>query len=97
MIISGRGGIYIDLQVQPKSRDPGVSGTVGERLKISVAAPAEGGKANEATVIAVAELLGVPRGSVSLVSGKTTRRKRVHIRGIDSATARRLIESALDE
>jgi uncharacterized protein YggU (UPF0235/DUF167 family) len=47
-------------------------------------------------VIAVADLLRVPRGAVSLVSGKTTRRKRVHVRGIDSATALQLIESALD-
>lgn len=97
MITVGKEGIYLDLQVQPKARHPGVRGVHGDRLKVAVAEPAESGKANEATMAAIAGMLRVPTRAVSLVAGRTSRRKRVHIQGIDSADARRLIEAALHE
>ena len=97
MITGGREGTYIDLHVQPNARRPGVLGIHGERLKVAVAEPAEGGKANEAVLEAVAGLLKVSRGSVSLAAGQSSRRKRLHVRGIDPASARRLIHAALEE
>jgi uncharacterized protein YggU (UPF0235/DUF167 family) len=69
----------------------------GDRLKVAVAEPAETGKANQATVAAIARMLGVSTGSVSLVAGRISRRKRVHVQGIDPADARRRIDAALDE
>lgn len=97
MIDVGKEGIYINLQVQPNARQPGVRGIHGDRLKVAVSAPANSGRANEATVAAMADLLEVPQRAVSLVAGKTTRRKRVYVGGIDSNTARGLIMAALDE
>lgn len=97
MITAGSEGIYLDLQVQPRARRPGVRGVHGDRLKVAVAEPADGGRANDATVAAVADLFEVPTTAVSLVAGKTSRRKRVHVRGIDPADARRLIANALDQ
>lgn len=97
MITAGNDGIYIDLHVQPKARKPGVRGVHGDRLKVAVAEPAESGKANEATVAAVASILGVPVGAVSLASGRTSRQKRIHVEGMDPRDARRRIEAALDE
>jgi uncharacterized protein len=95
VITTGRGGIYIDLQVQPKARNPGVRGIHGERLKVAVAAPADRGKANEATIAVVADLLGVPRAAVTLVVGSASRQKRVHVHGIDETRARDLIAAAV--
>lgn len=95
VIISGDEGVYIDIQVQPKARRPGVKGVHGQRLKIGVTDPAEGGKANEAAVEAVARLLNVASSAVSLVAGKTSRRKRVFVRGIGPDQALQLISAAI--
>lgn len=49
-------------------------------LKIDVAAPPEDGKANEALVRYLAEEFSVPRGSVEILSGFTSRKKVVRVR-----------------
>ncbi len=48
-------------------------------LKIDIAAPPEDGKANEALVRYLAEEFAVPRSSVELLSGHTSRRKVVRV------------------
>ena len=55
---------------------------------IRLAAPPVEGAANEALVAFLSDALGLPRRSVSIVSGKTSRDKRVRIEGLDEATAR---------
>jgi len=90
----GEEGVYINIHVQPKARRPGVRGVHGERLKIAVADPAEGGRANEAAVEAVASLFSVTTSAVSLVAGKTSRRKRLLVRGIHLDEALELIAAA---
>lgn len=96
MITAGEQGVYIDIQAQPRARRPGVRGVHGQRLKLAVAEPPEDGKANEAIVDAVAELLNVPRKGVSLVAGKTSRSKRVFVEGIRPDQVRELIDAALE-
>ncbi|MFZ0015659.1 MAG: DUF167 family protein [Acidimicrobiia bacterium] len=97
MITGVEGGVFIDLHVQPNAHRPGVRGIHGQRLKVAVSAPAESGKANEAALAAIADLLRVRRRAVSLVAGSTTRRKRVHVDGVDPATAHELIKTAIGD
>jgi hypothetical protein len=52
-----------------------VGGVHDGALVVRVQAPAERGRATEATLEALAEALGLPRRAVSLVSGATSRRK----------------------
>jgi uncharacterized protein (TIGR00251 family) len=92
VITPGDEGVYIDLQVQPRARHPGVRGVHGDRLKVAVSEPPEGGKANEAVVEAVAGLLEVKRGAVSMVAGGSSRQKRVFVAGLDADRVRRRIE-----
>lgn len=94
VITAGRGGIYIDLHVQPRARRPGVLGVHGERLKIAVSEAAEEGKANLAAVEAIAHFLGVPNSAVSLVAGRASRQKRVFVQGVDVARALRVVEAS---
>jgi uncharacterized protein (TIGR00251 family) len=75
------GTVVLRLLVQPGARRPGVVGRHGDALKVAVAAPADRGKANEAVLALVAEVLGVARSSVELVAGATARSKRVAVRG----------------
>lgn len=52
-------------------------GFLGTALKVQVAAPPEGGKANDAVLTLLAELVGVSRKEVELVSGHASPRKSV--------------------
>jgi uncharacterized protein (TIGR00251 family) len=47
-----------------------------------VTAPAVGGKANRAVIAMVAQGLGVPPASVSILSGSTASRKRILVTGL---------------
>jgi uncharacterized protein (TIGR00251 family) len=64
----------------------------GVALKVAVTAPPEAGKANDALLGLVAELLDVRRRDVTLALGATSRRKLVHVAGDPAALARRLEE-----
>ncbi len=81
------------LRVAPGARRPGLAGRHGDGWKVRVSQPAEDGRANEAVLVLLAEMLGLPRSAVTLVSGHTARDKIVALDGMDPAAAdRRLAE-----
>ena len=59
-----------------------------------VAAPPERGKANEAVLALLADVLAVPRSSVMLVSGGGSRDKIVELAGIEPDEINRRLASA---
>jgi hypothetical protein len=87
---TGRGSI-LRVHLQPGARSEGAGGVHGDALKISVRAPAQGGRANQALLVLLARRLGVPLASLSLVSGWASRDKRVLFQGLPvGELARRL-------
>ena len=58
-----------------------VVGWHGDAIKIRLAAPPVDGAANAALLAFLADTLDVPRTSVHLISGSTSRRKRIAITG----------------
>jgi uncharacterized protein (TIGR00251 family) len=82
------GNVIISVHVQPGARRSEVVGGHGDALKLRVAAPPEDGKANRAVVALVAETLGVAPGAVELVSGASSRRKRLRVSGRTEADVR---------
>jgi uncharacterized protein (TIGR00251 family) len=64
-----------------------IVGRLGAALKIRVAAPPEGGKANREILDLLAERLGLPAASVTLVSGAASSAKVVELRGITAEQA----------
>ena len=80
-------GIVLTLHIQPGAKRTEVAGIHGEALKIRLAAPPVDGKANEALIAFVAKTLGVPKSRVELVSGQTSRAKRVRVAGVAPADA----------
>ena len=75
------GSLIISLHVQPGARKTEIAGLHGGALKVRLAAPPVDGKANAALVAFLAEQLDVPRSQVALISGATSRQKRLRVSG----------------
>jgi uncharacterized protein (TIGR00251 family) len=71
----------LEVEVTPRSRKPGVVGRRGGALRVRVASPPEGGRANEELVALVAGFLGVRRAGVKVVKGAASRRKLLEVEG----------------
>lgn len=84
------------VKVVPGSSRNGIAGFMGDALRIRVRAPAEGGKANRAAERLVAEALKLRSGSVEVVSGRSSSRKTMVIRGLDDSEIRRRLSAALE-
>jgi uncharacterized protein (TIGR00251 family) len=77
-------GITVRLRVTPGARRSGVVDVSGDRLRLRIAAPAVEGKANAELQRFLADLFGVRRSAISVVSGARAREKTVHISGVAS-------------
>jgi uncharacterized protein (TIGR00251 family) len=84
----------VRFRVSPGARRSELVGRHGDGWKVRVAAPPEGGKANDAVLDLLAERLELPRRSLSIVSGHTAREKIVLMEGIDRAEGERRLERA---
>jgi uncharacterized protein (TIGR00251 family) len=71
----------LHFHVQPRASRTEVVGWHGDAIRIRLAAPPVDGAANAALLAFLADTLAVPRTSVHLVSGSTSRRKRIAITG----------------
>jgi uncharacterized protein (TIGR00251 family) len=80
------------VRVSPGAARTELAGRHGDAWKVRVAAAPERGRANDAVVKLLAKRLGVPQGSVSVVSGTTSRDKVIELQGLDSAEAKRRLE-----
>ena len=78
----------IAIRVIPRSPRSRVDGLRGGAVLIRLAAPPVDGAANEELVAFLSDVLGLPRRNITIVSGETSRDKRVRIEGIDETTAR---------
>ena len=65
--------------VQPGGRRDAVVGMRGAALKVTVTAPPERGKANEAVRKLLAKEMGIRPSAVTIVRGRASRRKEVAV------------------
>lgn len=84
----------VRLRVSPGAVRAGVVGRHGEAWKVRVAAPPEGGRANEAVLRLLADTLSLPREAVTLVSGHGARDKIVELAGLGPSQIERRLSSA---
>ena|SRR5690348_4292973 len=76
------------VKLQPRARRNEVVGQLGDALKVNLTAPPVDGRANESCIEFFAELLGVPRSAITIVSGQTSRNKVLRVDGITAAYLR---------
>ena len=77
-------GIAIKIRVEPRSSREGLSGIIGDTLKIKVHAPPVGGAANEQLIGILSEEFGIKKSAIKIIRGQSSRDKVVEIEGIDS-------------
>ena len=78
-------GACFAVRVQPRARKNAIVGEIGDALKIAVTAPPVEGRANEACIEFLAEFLKVPRSSVTIAAGETSRNKVIRLAGKTAA------------
>ncbi len=70
-------GLLLSVRVQPKASRNAIQGVHGEALKIALTAPPVDGAANKACIAFMAKKLGVAKSAVAILSGQTSRSKRL--------------------
>lgn len=80
-LTEGKGGTYMDIEVSPGSSETSLTGYNQWRdtLELSVKERAQGGEANTALISFLSKILKVNKKSITIVKGKTSRRKRIFI------------------
>src|SRR5579872_819828 len=88
-------GVTLALRAQPGAKKTAITGVYGEgetaQLKIAIQAPPIEGRANEALIAFLASTFDLPKSSIEIVSGASSRSKVFLMRGVTLERA----ESAL--
>jgi uncharacterized protein len=88
-------GATFAVRVQPRARKNAITGVFGDALKLALTAPPVEGKANQACTEFLAELLNVPRSSVTIVGGQTSRNKVICVAGRTAAEVKQRLGGSL--
>ena len=83
-------GVRFAVRVQPRASRSEIVGVHGDAMKVRLSAPPVDGAANAALVELIAEVLGVGRRAVRIVSGESSRSKVVEVEGVTAAAVLRL-------
>jgi uncharacterized protein (TIGR00251 family) len=89
-------GVIVPVKAQPGARRKGVAGEHAGALKVQVTQAPEDGKATEAVLDLLADLLRLKRSQVTLLSGATSRQKRFLVIGLSRAEIGKRLQSELE-
>jgi len=78
----GNQGVSFAVKVHPRAKKDAITGEFGDALKVSLTTPPVEGRANDACIEFFAKLLKVPRSSVTIASGQTSRNKVIRVAGV---------------
>ena len=85
------GTVIFAVRVQPRASKDEITGEIAGALKIRLQAPALGGRANEALIEFLVELLKTSKSAVRILSGERSGIKRLEIRGVTKHQIARLV------
>ncbi|MGI6457486.1 MAG: DUF167 domain-containing protein [bacterium] len=76
-------GVILAVRVTPRASQSKIQGVQGEELKITLNAPPADGQANRELFRLLAKVFSLPKSSVVLLRGETSRSKQVLLSGAD--------------
>jgi hypothetical protein len=86
-------GVTFAVKIHPRAKKDAITGELGDALKLSLTAPPIDGKANQACIEFFAKLLKVPRSSVTIASGQSSRQKVIRVIGLSAEEVRKRVGS----
>jgi uncharacterized protein (TIGR00251 family) len=84
------GSLTFTIRVVPRASKSEIVGEVNGSLKVRISAPPVDGAANEEVVKVLAKAFGVAKSNVSIISGETSKTKRIRVVGATSERLRQL-------
>jgi uncharacterized protein len=81
-------GVSFPVRLQPRAKKTAIIGEMDGALKLSVTDPPVEGRANDALVRFIADLLKVSRSSVTIAAGASTRNKVIRVEGVTAEQVR---------
>ena len=90
-------GIVVRVRVRPGAGKNALTGAHAGAIRVAVSAAPEKGKANADVTVVLAEALGCRPWQVEVISGETSREKKVLLTGIEADELRRRLESLIAE
>ena len=85
------GGVTFAVKVHPRAKKNAITGELADALRLSLTSPPVEGRANQACIEFFAKLLKVPRSSVTIASGQTSRQKVIRVAGLSTDQVRKCI------
>jgi uncharacterized protein (TIGR00251 family) len=82
------GGASFAVKIHPRAKKDAITGEVGDALKVSITAPPIEGRANQACIEFFANLLKVPRSSVTIAAGQNSQSKVMRVSGLSAQEVR---------
>jgi uncharacterized protein len=84
-------GVTFAVKVHPRAKKNAITGELGSALKLSLTSPPVEGRANDACIEFFANLLKLPRSSVTIASGQSSRQKVIRVVGLSAEEIRKRI------
>ena len=89
-------GVEFKVRVIPRASKTEVVGSIEGMLKVRLKAPPVDGAANEELIKFLAKVLGVSKGNIEIISGQTSRTKRLRVAGITAAELEKAVHRTSD-
>ncbi len=90
-ITDSKDGAIIQVHATPRASKNQIQGLHGDAVKIRLQAPPVDGKANETLIKFLAETLGLPHRQITLLSGQTSRQKRLCIQSLTAQQVAKML------
>ena len=88
--------MILSVRVIPRSSKSRIDGRRGDALLVRLAAPPVDGVANEALIDLLAREFQRPKRDISILSGQTSRDKRIQIAGVSDAEGAERLSAILN-
>ena len=88
-------GATFQVKAHPRAKKNAITGEVGDALKLALTAPPVEGRANQACIEFLAEVLNVPRSSVTIAAGESNRNKVIRVCGLAAAQIEARLKTAV--
>ena len=85
--------LTFDVRVVPRSSKSEIVGEHGGSLRIKLKSPPVDGAANDELIILLSKELNVSRSAVEIVSGQSSKTKRIRIESVDAVRIRALLKA----